>query len=170
MAPSSGSHAWPRSWLLTAVLATVWSAGCAPSFVTDVAKESEEAARKKAEKKDEFIIRKYTQEIGKFDPKAGREVSDSKVRATNPITGALEAYGPIVEQISKMQIDQFLIIYNVEHGHWPTYDEFMSQIIKANNVQLPVLPGKMEYQYDEENHRLVAVYPEKKEGEEKPAQ
>ena len=43
-------------------------------------------------------------------------------------------------------------------GHFPKdYDEFMTQIIKANNIQLPVLPGGKQYQYDVENHRLVVV-------------
>lgn len=146
-------------------IALIGIAGCAPSFVHDVAKEQEKKAKEEAAKKDEFIVRKTTQDIGKYDPAAGREVSDSKVRATNPITGALEAYGPMVESISKLQIDSLLLGYYAEHGKYPTYDEFMSKIVKQYNVQLPVLPGKMEYQYDEASHKLVVVYPEKKDGE-----
>ena len=108
------------------------------------------------------ILKKKTQDIGRYDPAEGRTVSDSKVRATNPITGPLEAYGPMIEQASKASIDYHLLAYNAEHGRWPNYDEFMSQIIKANNVWLPVLPAKMEYQYDEANHQLVVVYPPEK--------
>jgi hypothetical protein len=33
----------------------------------------------------------------------------------------------------------------------------MEKIIKANNIQLPVLPGNKIYQYDVENHKLVVV-------------
>lgn len=118
------------------------------------------APKPKAEENSGSILKKTTQDIGKYDPAAGREVSDSKIRATNPVTGALEAYGPMVEQISKMQIDGLLLGYQVEHEKWPTYEQFMSDIVKQYNVQLPVLPGKMEYQYDEANHKLVVVYPE----------
>ena len=43
------------------------------------------------------------------------------------------------------------------------YDEFMSQIIKRNNIQLPVLPGNRRYQYDPEKFELVVVEAEKTE-------
>ncbi len=114
-------------------------------------------------KEKQSILKQKTQKIGKYDPAAGRKVSDSKVRASNPITGPLEAYGPMVEQISKTHIDHGVALYHAEHGRYPTYDEFMSQVIqvgKPNGIQLPMLPGKMEYQYDEETHKLVVVHPE----------
>lgn len=149
-------------FLRVASVFVLCAAGCAPSFVNEVAKEREKKAQEEAAKKDEFIVRKTTQEIGKFDPAEGREVSDSKVRATNPVTGALEAYGPMIESISKLQVDSLVLGYYAEHGKYPTYDEFMTKIVKQHNVQLPVLPGKMQYQYDEANHKLVVVYPEKK--------
>jgi hypothetical protein len=132
----------------------VWGAlllvagGCMPSL------------EEQTKKSPNSIIGKKTQDIGKFDPNAGREVSDSKVRITNPITGPLEAYGPMVEQISKDHIDYALRLYEAEHGRYPKdYDEFMRDIIKANNIKLPVLPAQMKYQYDEVNHKLVVVQP-----------
>jgi hypothetical protein len=137
-----------RRRLLVLVAVCTLAAGCI---------EAEKPAAPKGD--GESILKKKTQDIGKYDPAAGRTVSDSKVRATNPITGPLEAYGPMVEQMSKVTVDQMLLMYYTEHGRWPNYDEFMSQIIKANNVWLPVLPAKMEYQYDEANHQLVVVYP-----------
>lgn len=101
---------------------------------------------------------KFTDKIGKFDPNAGREVSDSKGKYSNPITGALEMYGPTLEKISKMHIDQAVRLFEAENGRYPRdYDEFMEKIIKRNNIKLPVLPRQMEYQYDEENHKLVVV-------------
>jgi hypothetical protein len=110
-------------------------------------------------KKDEsFIVGKKTQNIGEFDPNAGAQVSDSNVEITNPITGPLEAYGPMVERISKSHIEHALNLFNATEGRYPnSYEEFMTRIIKENNIHLPVLPGKMRYQYDVPNHRLVVV-------------
>jgi hypothetical protein len=123
--------------------------GCMPSL------------EEQTKKSPNSIIGKTTQDIGKFDPNAGREVSDSKVNVTNPITGPLEAYGPILEQNMKSQIDYALRLYEAENGRYPKdYNEFMEKIIKANNIRLPVLPGKMQYQYDEVNHQLIVVKPE----------
>ena len=33
----------------------------------------------------------------------------------------------------------------------------MEKIIKANRIELPVLPGSKKYQYDVENHKLVVI-------------
>lgn len=104
------------------------------------------------------IIGKKTQDIGEFNPNAGAAVSDSKIHATDPITAPVSAYGPMLERISKNEIAYALRLYEAEHGQYPaTYEEFMSKIIKANNIQLPVLPGGKKYQYDVENHQLVVV-------------
>ena len=104
------------------------------------------------------ILGKKTQDIGEFDPAAGRIVSDSKIRATNPITGPLEAMGPMLEKVSKLGIDHALSLYYATNGHYPkTHDDFMTQVIKANRIQLPKLPAGAEYQYDVANHKLVVV-------------
>lgn len=104
------------------------------------------------------IIGKTTQDIGKFDPAAKAKVSDSAVRATDPVTAPLSAYGPMLEQISKTHIEHALRLYEATNGRYPKdYDEFMQEIIKANNIKLPVLPGNMMYQYDEKEHKLVVV-------------
>lgn len=109
--------------------------------------------------KPKSILHQTTQDIGKYDPAAGLEVVDPNVEVTNPVTGPLEAYGPVVQQISGLSIDYMVALYNAEHGRFPNYDEFMAQIVKKNNVRLPVLPGKLQYQYDEKNHKLVVVKP-----------
>lgn len=104
------------------------------------------------------IIGKKTQEIGQFDPNAGAKVSDSKIHATDPITAPTSAYGPMLEQISKTHIEHALNLFNASEGRYPnSHEEFMTAIIKANNIQLPVLPGGKQYQYDVENHKLVVV-------------
>ena len=104
------------------------------------------------------IIGKTTQNVGAFDPNAGAKVSDSKIHATDPITAPTSAYGPMVEQISKLYIDQAIQHFEVNEGRYPKdLDEFMEKIIRPNNIKLPVLPGGKQYQYDVENHKLVVV-------------
>ena len=104
------------------------------------------------------IIGKKTQEIGKFDPNADQKISDSKVKVDDPVLGSLQAYGPMLEQISKTHIDHAVRLFHALEGRYPRdYDEFMTEIIKKNDIELPVLPGKLTYEYDEENHKLVVV-------------
>ena len=117
------------------------------------------SAEKPKQKTKKSVFQRTTQDIGKFDPNAGYTVSDSKINATNPITGPLEAYGPMVEKASKLGIDYNLSLYNAEHGRYPNYEEFMTDIVKKYNIRLKVLPGGNKYMYDEANHRLVVVEP-----------
>lgn len=101
---------------------------------------------------------KETQEIGEFDATAGSEVVDSEVKISNPITGALEAYGPMKQQISGFAVTQAVEMFRATEGRYPKdYQEFLSRVIQANKIRLPE-PGKgLEYQYDVKNHRLVVV-------------
>ena len=111
-----------------------------------------------AKKDPNSIIGKKTDKIEKFDPKAKQEVSDSKVKADDPILYPLQAYGPMVEQISKMHVEHALDLFNASEGRYPKdYEEFMKRIIKENNIKLPVLPGDGKYAYDVENHKLEVV-------------
>ena len=45
---------------------------------------------------------------------------------------------------------------------YPDYDEFMSQVVKKNDMWFPVLPAGAKYQYDEKNHKLVVIKPARK--------
>ncbi|MCC7421676.1 MAG: hypothetical protein IT428_15445 [Planctomycetaceae bacterium] len=142
------------SALLAAVLLVAVAVGCKVERTgtggTEVGNEPEHHVP---------VFRKTTQDIAKFDPAAGRKVSDSKVNATDPVFGPLQAVGPIIEQVSKVTIAGAVNNFYALEGRWPNYDEFMTQIIKQNNIQLPVLPARMEYQYDEARHELVVVAP-----------
>lgn len=109
--------------------------------------------------KKQSILKQKTQDIGEYYPDAGLELSDSKVRVDDPILGSLQAYGPMVERASKMAIERHLQFYHINNDRYPDYEEFMEEIIKRNNIQLPVLPAKHMYQYDVENHKLVVVKP-----------
>lgn len=129
--------------------------GCLDFSTKPVAPEKKPV---KSEVTGEGIFHKTTQEIGKFDPNAAHQVvGDHKIRATDPITGPLSAYGPILESASISKIKGDVEIFNASEGHYPTYEEFMQKIIKENNVQLPVLPYKGKYMYDEQKHELVVV-------------
>lgn len=104
------------------------------------------------------IVGKTTTNIGEYDPKAGANVSDSKIHATDPITAPVMAYGPMLEQISKSHIEAAVRLFEATEGRYPAdLNEFMEKIIKPNNIKLPVLPGGKLYQYDVENHKLVVV-------------
>lgn len=115
--------------------------------------EPEPAPQKKS------IFKQKTQDIGKYDPDGDWVIRDSKIRATNPITGPLEAYGPLIQKASEIGVDRPMAMFYAEKGYYPKYDEFMSEIIKRNNIQLPVQPGNAKYQYDEANHQLLVVTP-----------
>ncbi len=118
--------------------------------------------RKKEKKKENTaIFKKTTQDIGKYDPNAGLELQDSKIKITNLVTGPLEAYGPGMQRSSELGITHAIDLYHAEHGRYPTYEQFMSEIIKPppprGQMNLPVLPYKAKYMYDEANHKLVVV-------------
>ena len=117
-----------------------------------------ESLENQTKKSKNSIIGKKTQDIGQFDPNGVASVSDSKVRVTNPITSGVEAYGPMLEQISKIHITGAVNFFEAENARYPKdYDEFMEKIIRANKIELPVLPGGKKYQYDVANHSLVVI-------------
>lgn len=151
---------------LTVLICVVIAGGCQDSTLDRAAEKKDQAEAEKAKQKNKrsLLNPKMTQEIGKFVPAEGRKVSDSKGKYTNPITGPLEMYGPMLEKISKMHIHQAVEMFRAQHGRYPEdYDEFMEKIIKPNGsqIRLPKLPGNLEYQYDQDAHKLVVV--EKKE-------
>jgi len=131
-------------WCLSAAM----FCGCGQTTVVEQPKPPEKTG----------IVGKYTDDIGKFDPNAVQVVSDQKIRATDPITGPLSAYGPMVEKVSIMAVDYSMSIFRATEDRFPNdYEEFMEKIIKANNIKLPVLPYKGRYMYDEANHVIVIV-------------
>lgn len=133
-----------RLFLLSICAAVFIAAGC------DV-QPSQKAS------KPEPIIGKTTQDIGEFDPNADLEISDGKIEM-NLITGAAGAYGPMVEKVSNIAIVQAVNLFNGFHGRYPKdHDEFMTEVIKKNNIRLPMLPHGSAYQYDVQNHALVVV-------------
>ena len=88
----------------------------------------------------------------------------TKIVAKDPITLQGNAYVTIIGRTSIMLIEQAINLYHAEHDRFPkNYDEFMSEIIKPNNIALPLLPYYQKYGYDEKEHKLVILeYPELK--------
>jgi hypothetical protein len=116
-------------------------------------------AKQTQKKPNEGIIGKKTDDIKEFDPNAAKQiVSDSKVKVDDPVLYAMQAYGPMIEQISTMYIDHAIDLFHASEDRYPKdYNEFMTRIIKENQIQLPVLPGGAKYAYDVEKHKLRIV-------------
>lgn len=136
--------------LITRMLLCLLATGCTDGQTQKPAGEGELARPK------------VTDDIGEFDADSNPEVADTDVKITNPITGALEAYGPLKQQISGLAITQAVELFRATEGRYPKdYDEFMSRVIKANQIRLPE-PGKgLQYQYDVANHKLIVVKTQK---------
>jgi hypothetical protein len=132
--------------LTTAILIVV-TAGCGMKPLDQQVKKSPDS-----------IVGKTTQNIGEFKPEAGAKVSDSKIHATDVASAGLASYGPMLEKISKLEIEHAVNLFHASEDRYPKdYDEFMTRIIKENNIKLPVLPGTLKYQYDVQNHKLEIV-------------
>ena len=139
------------SRLFSVCLITVVCAGCMKPLSEQVKKDPNS------------IFGKKTQDVGEFDPNAKREVSDGKIRASDPVTGPLSAYGPMMEKVSALGVENAVNTFYALEGRYPKdHPEFMEKIIKENNIQLPVLSHKAQYQYDVANHKLVVVSAEGK--------
>src|SRR4051794_13575948 len=80
-------------------------------------------------KKTGSIVGKETKEILEFDPQAPQQVSDSKVRADDPLLYGVQAYGPIIEQTQKLKIEHAVDLFQAENGRYPKdYQEFMDKV------------------------------------------
>ena len=107
-------------------------------------------------KKDTSIINKVTQDIGEAKP--GAEQADLQAKS------AAGAYGYAVSETSKLQIKQAVELYRAANGSYPKdYEDYRRIGVNHNGLQLPVLPGGRQYQYDVENHELIVVEKEQTE-------
>lgn len=108
---------------------------------------------KKEKKKPEPIFNKKNQDIAEAAPNA----KQADLSAKGPSV-ALGTYGFAISQISKMEIKRALEMYRAVEGEYPKdFDTFMNEVIKKNGIQLPVLPGGRQYQYDVGKHELIVV-------------
>jgi hypothetical protein len=132
-----------------------------------IAPGCEEERNPGKKKADNFIVGKRTQDIKRAEPelkKGGAVVATTKITARDPITLQGNAYVTTIGRLSIMQIEHALDLYHATNDRYPKdYDEFMAEIIKANNIALPQLPYYQKYGYDEKEHKLIVLeYPELK--------
>jgi hypothetical protein len=112
------------------------------------------------------ILGKRTQDIRQLAPEEEQktQVAPANVTARDPITLSGNVYVVAIGQTAIGNIKHAIDLYQAENGRYPAnYDEFMTEIIKKNNIALPVLPSYQEYFYDEKEHKLqVREYPDRK--------
>ena len=99
---------------------------------------------------------KATDDIGEFT--GDKPVVTPDVKITNPITGPLEAYGPLKQRIAGLSLDHAVNMFHALEGRYPKdYDEFMQRVIRENKIQLPEPTKGLHYENDVENHKLLVV-------------
>ena len=108
-----------------------------------------------------FIVGKQTQEIrnAQAELQQGKaKVASTRIVSRDPITLPGNTYVNIIGQTSMNSIKQALDLYHAANDRYPKdYDEFMAEIIKANNIALRQLPPYQEYGYDSNEHKLIIL-------------
>jgi hypothetical protein len=114
-----------------------------------------------AKTEPQSIINRRTQDIRNAATelqKDGVKVASTKITANDYISLQGNAYVAAIGKTSMVAIQHALDLYHAENDRYPKdYDEFMTVIIKANNIALPKLPPYQEYGYDEKEHKLVIL-------------
>ena len=96
--------------------------------------------------------------IGGAQAVAALAYGTQSIKPVDKITGPGNAYVAAIGKTSMLAIQHALDLYHAENDRYPKdYDEFMTVIIKANNIALPKLPPYQEYGYDEKEHKLVIL-------------
>jgi hypothetical protein len=151
-------HTWiaPLPWLCLGICALGPGCGVEPRHVGG---ERNVPTETKAE--PQSIINRRTQEVHNAAteiPKGQAKLATTKITATDYIPIQGNAYVAIIGQTSIQSIKHALDLYHAENDRYPKdYDEFMTVIIKANNIALQKLPPYQEYGYDEQEHKLVIL-------------
>jgi len=107
------------------------------------------------------IIGQRTQDIRNAateQQKGGARTASTKITAKDYITLQGNAYVTIIGRSSILNIEHAMDLYHATNDRYPKdLDEFMNEIIKANNIALPKLPPYQAYGYDEKEHKLVIL-------------
>ncbi len=147
--------------VLMILCALVLSTGCAEERNVGDKQNGQAKARSSTPGKLEFIVGKRTQEIKNAATEIKQEgatVATTKITAKDPITLPGNAYVTMIGQTSILNMQHAMDLYHAENDHYPrNYDEFINEIIKANNIALPQLPYYQKYGYDEKEHKLVIL-------------
>jgi len=147
--------------VLTILCALVLSLGCEEERNVGDKPNGQAKAKSLKPTKPEFIVGKRTQEIKNATTEIeqkGATVATTKITAKDPITLPGNAYVTMIGQTSILNMQHAMDLYHAENDRYPrNYDEFLSEIIKANNIALPQLPYYQKYGYDEKEHKLVIL-------------
>lgn len=106
------------------------------------------------------ILGQRTQEVLNAGPEIqkGAQVATQKITAKDPVSLQGNAYVTMIGKTSILQIEHAVKLFQATNDRYPRdYDEFMAEIIKANNIALPKLPAYQKYAYDEKEHKLVIL-------------
>jgi hypothetical protein len=112
----------------------------------------------------QFIVGRRTQKIENAQAEiqqGGARAVAPKILAKDPITLSGNAYVFAIGKTAQMNIDHAIDLYKATNDRYPKdYDEFINEIIKANNISLPQLPYYQKYGYDDQTHKLIILeYP-----------
>jgi len=96
---------------------------------------------------------------------AQREVKKGNTNIVKPQITAKDyvalqgnAYVSIIGQSSVLAIQHAMDLYHAQNDRYPKdYNEFVTEIIKANNIALPQLPPYQKYGYNDQEHKLVIL-------------
>jgi hypothetical protein len=153
-------HCWIRLTRLSLSALLLAAAGCEEEPRHSGGQPST-AARPRA------ILNQRTQDIRPAAPElqAGARVAGTRITARDPITLPGNAYVTIIGRTSMFEIEKAMQLYQATNDRYPRdFQEFMTDVVKANQISLPVLPYYQEYGYDEKEHKLVILeYPDRKE-------
>lgn len=164
MRPTRRPRLLPTPALAMGLAVTLAAAGCEEKRHLP----GDKAAAPARPAEDTFIVGQRTQDVGKLDRaadlKKGGQVSTTAITAKDPITLPGNAYVSMIGKTSILKIEHAMNLYKAANDRYPKdYDEFMTEVIRANNIALPRLPHYQKYAYDENEHKLVVMeYPELK--------
>jgi hypothetical protein len=157
-------HALRRPWMFFGLACcAVAAVGCEEQPRNVGGKPSAPAAPKA----ERGIIGRRTQDVRNAPADLKKEkaqVATTRIVAKDPITLQGNAYVSIIGRASQLLIDDAINKFRALNDRYPKdYEEFMAEIIKANNISLPVLPPYQEYGYLEKEHKLIILeYPDRK--------
>lgn len=138
------------------VLALILS-GCSDGTTTTKSKST-------SQKSAGGLKPKFTNDIGEFNAEDGKETVDSKVKYSNPITAALEAYDPSMQKIAVPRVTQAVEMFRANEGRYPKdYAEFKAKVVDGMGLRLPRLGVGKRYEYDVDQHKLIVVMEKKAE-------
>lgn len=81
---------------------------------------------------------------------------DNETGVGKMVSAPVSAFFAVKERVAfDIKIPQALALFRASEGRFPkSHDEFMTKIVKANQIKLPELPAGMVYRFDTERGEL----------------